>query len=385
MAKLKLTSALCRIVECEPGKRKEVFRCTEQTGFGIEVRSSGEKTYWFYYTNPAGKAAQIKIGRYSDVSFDVAKKKAKELRSQTVLGGNPAAEKAERKAIPTYAILAQQHIDHAHTYQRRPENTEAIIRKYLIPRFGKLRINDVTPQAIAKHLAELRKTLAMSSVDKIRVTLNRSYVLAAKWGLPGSERNPVQAVERPRYDNKRERFLTPNEAKRLLDACAASLNPLLRPIVHLLILTGARKRELLDARWENVDVERKAWLIPDSKTGKARYVPLSQAALDEIAALPRYPDCPWLVPNPETREPFDNIKHGWNTARIAAGLPDLRIHDLRHSAASFMVNSGVDLYAVGKILGHADHQSTMRYAHLANDTLLAAVEAGAAKMQGGMV
>jgi len=103
-------------------------------------------------------------------------------------------------------------------------------------------------------------------------------------------------------------------------------------------------------------------------------------ALDVIAALPRYPGCSWLVPNPDTREPFDNVKNGWASARKAAGLPTLRSHDLRHSAASFMANSGVDLYAIGKILGHADHQSTMRYSHLANDTLLAAVEAGAAKM-----
>jgi len=85
----------------------------------------------------------------------------------------------------------------------------------------------------------------------------------------------------------------------------------------------------------------------------------------------------WAVP--DTREPFVSIKHGWQGARDAAGLPDLRIHDLRHSAASFMVNSGVDLFAVGKVLGHASVQSTQRYSHLANDTLLAAVEAGAAK------
>jgi Site-specific recombinase XerD len=255
-----------------------------------------------------------------------------------------------------------------------------ILRKYLIPKFGKLPIDAVQPQAIESYLGTLRKTLKPSTVDKVRVILNRSFVLAAKWNIPGSERNPVTAVSRPRYENKREMFLTAKQAKRLLEVCAASINPMLKPIVHLLVLTGVRKRELLDARWEHVDIERKTWLIPDSKTGRARYVPLSQTALDVIADLPRHEDCPWLVPNPDTLKPFNTIKRAWETARTEAGLPGLRIHDLRHSAASFMVNSGVDLYAVGKILGHADHQSTMRYAHLANDTLLAAVEAGAAKM-----
>jgi site-specific recombinase XerD len=116
-----------------------------------------------------------------------------------------------------------------------------------------------------------------------------------------------------------------------------------------------------------------------SKTGKHRHVPLSQAALDVIASLPRFKDCPWLIPNPTTKVPFTDIKHPWQTVRDVAGLPGLTLHSLRHSAASFMVNSGVDLFAVGKVLGHASVQSTQRYAHLANDTLLAAVEAGAAK------
>jgi site-specific recombinase XerD len=99
-----------------------------------------------------------------------------------------------------------------------------------------------------------------------------------------------------------------------------------------------------------------------------------------IEALPRLNE--WLVPNPESGRPYISIKRAWQTARSAAKLPGLLIHDLRHSAASFMVNSGVDLFAVGKVLGHASYQSTQRYAHLANDTLLAAVEAGAAKQAG---
>lgn len=381
MAKLKLSPTFCREVTCPDWKKKDVIRDTEVTGFGIEVRASGSKTYWFYYQDQGGTLRQQRIGGYSDISFDQAKKTAKRLRSEVVLGGDPAAEKAKRKAIPTYAELARQHLEHAQTYQRRPDGTERTLRLYLVPQFGKLRINEITPQAIEKYLATLRERLAMATVEKVRVTLHRSFVLATKWDLPGAERNPLAAVSRPRFENKREMFITADEARRLLEACAASANTMLQPVVHLLLLTGARRRELLDARWEHMSVEQRHWLIPDSKTGKARYVPLSQAALDVIAALPRFAGCPWLVPNPNTRQPFTCIKHPWDTARKAAGLPSLRIHDLRHSAASFMVNSGVNLYAVGRILGHADHQSTMRYAHLSDDTLLAAVEAGAAKMQ----
>ncbi len=212
------------------------------------------------------------------------------------------------------------------------------------------------------------------------VVFSRSFELGRQWCIPGCDNNPVRAVPRRRFSNARERYLTATEAERLRKAVEASLNPQLKHIVWLLLLTGARVSELLRAEWRHVDLERRAWLIPTSKTGKPRHVPLSQAAIDIIEVLPRFDDCPYLVPNPETKLPFVTLKRAWHTARREARLGDLRIHDLRHSAASFMINAGIDLYAVGKVLGHADYKSTTRYSHLANDTLLAAVEAGAAKM-----
>lgn len=172
--------------------------------------------------------------------------------------------------------------------------------------------------------------------------------LGLRWGIAGCERNPARGLPRKPINNARERFLTAEEAARLREAASASKNKQLRNVVDLLLLSGARVRELLDARWEHVDVERRLWLIPTSKTGKPRHVPLSTAALEVVAGLPRYPGCPWLIPNPQSKRPFSDLKHPWQTARDAAGLPGLRIHDLRHSAAFFMVNSGVDLFAVGK-------------------------------------
>lgn len=160
-----------------------------------------------------------------------------------------------------------------------------------------------------------------------------------------------------------------------------SSNVQLKPIIHLLLLTGARLSELLHAQWHHVDLERHTWLIPMSKSGKARHVPLAQQAVEVIKQLPRF-DGPYLVPNPETGKPFVSIKRAWQTARATAGLKDVHCHDLRHSAASAMANAGVDLYAIGKVLGHANVQSTQRYAHITNHTLRAAVEAGAAKLNG---
>ncbi len=212
---------------------------------------------------------------------------------------------------------------------------------------------------------------------------NRSFELALRWETPGVSKNPVKGIPRKPINNARERFLNAAEANRLMTAVEASLNPQLKHIVGLLLLTGARVSELLHAEWRHIDLEKRQWLIPTSKTGRARHVPLSKPAIDMLNAVPKFSACPYVLPNPETRKPYVSVKHSWQTARDEAKLPDLRIHDLRHSAASFMINAGIDLFAVGRVLGHADHKSTMRYSHLANDTLLAAVEAGARKMQIG--
>jgi integrase len=381
MPKIKLDASFCLTAMCQPGKKRTDYYDTSITGFTLECRASGGKTFVLRYFNEYGKQCQRKIGVYGEISFDQAKKVAKRLRSEVVLGGDPAANKAAKKAIPTYDELADQHYAYVKTYQKTPANTEAVLRVHIRPKWGKMRLDEITTQDVAKWLAELRQSgKAPATVEKIRITFNRSFELALKWGTPGVKANPVRGIPRPKFSNARDRFLSPDDAARLLKATEASRNPQLKNIVGLLLLTGARKNELLQAQWQHVDLQRKVWFIPTSKTGQSRHVPLSQAAIDMINQLPRWEKCPWLLPNPKTKKPFTDIKHPWETARRSAGLPDLHIHDLRHSAASFMINAGIDLFAVGRILGHADHQSTMRYSHLANDTLLKAVEAGAMQM-----
>lgn len=137
-----------------------------------------------------------------------------------------------------------------------------------------------------------------------------------------------------------------------------------------MILTGARKREVLDAQWGDFDLERRQWRIPTTKSGRPRHVPLSDGVLQLLAAVPHDASHPWVFANPETKKPYVSIFASWNTARTRAGLADVRIHDLRHSFASFLVNAGRSLYEVQKILGHTQVKTTQRYAHLAQETLV---------------
>ena len=382
MPKAKLDHAFCASAQCPAGKRKIDYYDEAVTGFVLECRASGGKTFYLRYDQD-GRQKQIKLAVHGDATFAQVKRKAEKLRSEVVLGDDPSAKKAQARAVPTYSELATQHLADAKLHQKSFSTTEGYMNKHILSRWGKSRLTAIDPQAVAKWLADKRaEGLAPATVEKMRVIFGRSFELGARWGVPGSEKNPTKGVSRPPLNNARERYLSAEEAARLIEATKASKNRQLPAIVGLLLLTGMRVSELLSTRWEHVDLERRGLFVPTSKTGRSRHIPLAGAAVGIIAALPKRAGSVFLFPSPsDPRKHLTTIKHGWQTAREAARLPDLRIHDLRHSAASFMVNNGVDLFAVGKVLGHANVASTSRYAHLANDTLLAAVEAGAAKQQ----
>ena len=379
MPQANLSSLYCANAQCELGKRKTDHYSLTQKGFGLEVRASGGKSYFQRYFDQNGRQRQVTIAAYGEVTFEQAKRMAQKIRSEAVLGGDPAGKKETKKTIPLYRELAEQHLMHAASYQRSYDSTRRIIHNHVLPRWGKLRLDEIRQQDVTVWLTEKRQSgLAPATVEKIRSMFSRSFELASQWQL--FDGNPVKHVPRVKFNNARERYLTSHEANALRLACECSSNPQLKHIVGLLLLTGARKSELLKATWSDIDLEKRTWTLNMTKNGRGRHVPLSQAAMDIIGQLPRYPDCPWLLPNPQTRLPFTDIKRSFMEARKLAGLDDVHIHDLRHSYASALAGSGVDLYTVGKLLGHVNVASTARYAHLANDTLMAAAEIGAAKL-----
>jgi len=376
----KLDAAFCLAAQCQPGKRRTDYYDEIVRGFVLECRASGGKTYHLSHSEGTTRRT-IKIAAYGDITFDKAKKEAMRLRAELVLGGDPAAKKKAARAVGTYNALADQHVAHARIHIKSIKTLEGYMKR-IRKRWGKYRLTDIRQQDVAAWLAELRKEgLAPATVEKTRVIMNRSFQLGAQWEVPGADRNPVKGVPRPKFSNARETYINAEETARLVAAADKSRNKQLGSIIRLLLLLGMRVSELLSVRWENVDTAKSTLFIPTSKTGRSRRLPLPQAAVEIIDALPRPKGAVFLFPNPSnlTRH-ITTIKHGWQAAREAAGLPDLRIHDLRHSAASAWINNGVSLATVGKLLGHANLASSARYSHLADDTLMAAVEAGAAKL-----
>ncbi len=381
--KAKLDAALVAAAECPPDKRRLDIYCTHTPGMMLEVRRGG-KTYHVRYTDQHGATRQVKIARADQITFDQARKKARQMIAEAALGSDLLAAKHERRAVPTYGELADQHVAHSRTHIKSIKTLEGYMKR-IRNRWGKLRLTDIRQQDIAAWLAELRKEgLAEATVEKTRVIMSRSFQLGAQWEVPGADRNPVKGVPRAKFNNARQTYVDSKQAAELLAAAAGSRNKQLRPIIALLLLTGMRVSELLSSRWCNLDLDRRTLFVPTSKNGRSRHIPLSQAAIDVLRDMKRPDGAVFLFPNPrDPQKHLTTIKHGWQAVRDAVGLPSLRIHDLRHSFASAAVTAGIELYHVGKIMGHQSVSSTARYSHVANSALMAAVEAGAAKLNIG--
>jgi integrase len=362
-----------------PERGKKDYYDTGIVGFILEVRSSGGKTYSLRYRDQHGKQCQHKIGDAQSISFDKAKNAAQMLRSRVVLGESPTEERKTKRAVPTVLEFARdRYMPFVRGYKRSAGGDDSYLRNHVLPKFGSLHLDDVSQQAVIElHHGMRAAGYAMATCNRVVILLRYMYNLAKKWKIPGAESNPTSAVQLYEANNARERYLTAEETQRLKDALETSENPQLKHIVAVLILCGNRKRELLDAKWSDLDLERRNWRIPLSKSGKARHVPLSLAVVSVLQLIPRIEGCPYVVPNPKTKLPYVSVFCSWNTARKKAGLPDVRMHDLRHSFASNLVNAGRSIYEVARALGHTQIKTSSRYSHLSQDTMLAAVDAAA--------
>ena len=216
-----------------------------------------------------------------------------------------------------------------------------------------------------------KKALCASTANKLLIFLSGIFHYALQCEYPFITDNPVSGLKLFTLNNAKERYLSKRESKRLMQSIKESKNIHLCYIIPLLMLTGARRGEVLSAKWKEIDFTNNIWTIPLSKNGKKRHIPLSPSLLSLLNEIPR--KSVYLFPSPKTNKPYNNIHGAWDSARKRAGLSDVRLHDLRHSFASALVNAGRSLYEVQTLLGHSSLKMTQRYAHLSNESLMKAV------------
>jgi len=376
MPTIALDATIVRTTSCPINKKREDLYDTVIPGFMLEVRSSGGKTYWLRYRDAHGKQRQMKIGDTKSLTFEQARIAAQTLRARVVLGEDPAEERKTLRQIPTLEDFARdRYLPYVKGYKRSWDKDQSQLKNHLLPKLGRMHLDEISKeQVIALHHATKAAGYAPATANHLVIMLRYMYNLAKKWAIAGAENNPAAGIPLFEENNKRERYLNTEETQRLYQALLLSDNTQLRYIVPLLLLCGCRKRELLDAEWSHFDLPRRLWRIPISKSGRARHIPLSEGVLTLLEQVPRFDDCPYLVANPKSKRPYVSIFASWDTARNRAGLPDVRMHDLRHSFASFLINGGRSIYEVQSILGHTQLKTTQRYAHLSQTTLLDAAD-----------
>lgn len=384
---IKLTDALVSKLKCPPDKNRMEWCDTEVKGMYVLGSSKGDVlTYYLRYKDANGKTCHQKIGRTSEVTLTEARKKAKRLKADiTANGRDPRAEAKALKAVPTLEELWVEYEAYAKPRKRSFIRDEQIYRLQLKPTFGKVRINQITRQQIQTLMAKLRTNgLAAASVDHVAKLAKRMLNLAVQWEM--LNKNPASRIELFNVDNQVEHFLDGEQLQRLVGVLKTYPAKEVALICMFLLATGCRVNEALTAQWALIDRQNRAWRVAASmsKSGKSRVVPLSDAALDVLDHIGTEGKYDYVFINPDTEKPYTHIRHTWIRIREKAGMPWLRLHDLRHSFASMLVNAGCSLFVVQQALGHADSRVTQRYAHLSSKTLQDAANSASLKIKEAM-
>jgi integrase len=375
-------------------------------GFGIRVRKSGAKAYIVVYRSGAGRGAPVRrftISSVGKISPEGARERAKQILGLVAQGKDPAADKTVERKTVTVSELADRFMTD-HVVPKRKLGTAAfyrdILHRIVKPQLGPTKADKLTRLQIGRLHAGLADTPFQA--NRVLAVVGSMYSYGGRAGLIPEGIQPTKGIEKFR-ESRREKFLTTEELERLGSAlrhaeskgipwrtepskatakhtpkaAVTKVDPVAAGALRLLLFTGCRLREVLDLLWENVDLERGLLLLPDSKTGRKTIV-LNAPSLSVLANLPKLSE--YVFPGGDLTRPRSDLKRPWKAITRHAGLTGTRLHDLRHTYASYGAGSGLGLPIIGRLLGHAHVSTTARYTHLDSHPLRQASEAIAGRI-----
>ena len=357
-----------------PEKGEEMVWDSELVGYGLRIKPSGLKTYIIQYRNKAKRTRKFALGQHGRITPDEARKLAMHhLSAIDTKKADPAEEKSRVNNAETMAQLWELYLERYAKVKKKDSSIKQDVwlwTKKIKPSLGHRKVIDLARGDIMRVHHKLKDT--PYSANRMLEVLSKMFDLAEKWGLREEGKNPARGIDAYK-EKKRERFLSPEEIFNLADALTLSEQQQLeKPQViaayRLLLFTGCRLGEIQQLRWNQVDMTKKVIRLEDSKTG-ARVIQLNAPALEVLSKLPRQPNNPYVIYGEVEGQYWNSIQRPWRRVRDRAGLTDVRIHDLRHTYASVAISKGLTLPMVGKLLGHTQAQTTMRYAHLMDDPI----------------
>jgi integrase len=371
---------------CPPGKRRVEF--VDQGGLGlyVEVRASspGVGTAYLRYKDANGKTCHQKIGSTAVLTVAEARREAKRIKAEITLGADPKAEKMKKREIPTFsAFFETMYMPHAKMHKKSWVRDRQLFEPRIRVAFGDKRLDEITRHQIQVFHASLAKDgLAPATANHHLRLIKHALYLAVDWQV--IEKNPAARIPMLHEDNKVEHYMDDEQLQRLLSVLRTDSNRMVCEIALFLLATGCRLGEALSAKWTDVDLARRVFVVraSNSKSKKLRSVPLNDAALEVLERVGTQGAYEYVFANKETKGPYTRFGKVWERLRVKAELPHLRLHDLRHQYASFLVNSGRSLYDVQQILGHSSPVVTQRYAHLSAHALQEAASVASAWLTG---
>ena len=379
---MRLTDIIVKRLPAPSGGNKVIYDETVK-GFGVRVTRAGARAFVLNYRRKSdGRERRYTIGSYPDWGAAAAREEAKRLKREIDGGADPIGELEISRGAPTVIDLCtrflEDHLPRVRPATQRDYHQQVSID--ILPALGRMKVAAVSHADVDAFHRKI-SARAPTHANRALACLSKMFSLSVRWGWRSD--NPCKGVER-NQESKRHRYLTGAELGRLTKELAELRDQGAANAVRLLLLTGARRGELLAAKWADFDLDAGIWTKPGSTTKQRTLhrVPLSAAACRLLAEMrARDDDVEWLFPARRMPHRLD-IDDAWNALRKTANIPDVRLHDLRHTYASVLASAGLSLPIIGSLLGHSTAATTHRYAHLFDDPLRAATERASAIITG---
>lgn len=342
----------------------------ETPGLKALVSKSREIVFYLRYVF-GGKKRALRIGAYPGTTIPYARQRAHESKAKLDVNIDPQDTTDRLKGMPTFREHARAYLKFVEQYKRSADADESKLRLHLNDYFADRRLCDITTREIQAYHMMISKKLSQSTANRHLALLSMMFNVAIQWDI--LDRSPTKGIKKFKEDNQKQRFLSPDEIGRLYQAMEAEDNKVAVNALKLLLLTGCRREEILKLKWEDVSLESSTIFLPDSKTG-SRYVQLNAAAVELLLGIDRVGKFVFPGHRDSENKPLNNPRKCFTRVLAAAGIEHIRLHDLRHTHASILVNQGASLFVVQKALGHSNPITSQRYSHLSDKTLRDASE-----------
>jgi integrase len=366
-----------------PISGNKVYFDAEVKGFGVRVTTAGHRSFVLDYRFH-GRQRRYTIGEFPTWSTAAARDEAQRLKRLVDTGTDPQGLKDVHNNAPTFDDLWKEyevrHLPLVSAHSQRDQ--KSMFNKYIIPYFGKRRLIELKYKDIQDFHSHVTHTSGPTRANRITEVVRKAYNLAIK--LEWIDKNPAQGFHK-NPEQPRELFLTHKQIEALSEVLDQAKDKPSANIIKLLMLTGARKGEVLKAEWSEFDLEKGTWTKPSAHTKQKREhrIPLSNAAINLLKGMQAKATTSHLFPSKTGDTPQTDLKHFWENARKKAKLSDkVRLHDLRHTFASILASEGESLHLIGKLLGHTQPNTTMRYAKLFDEPLKEAANKVGKKVSG---